>query len=607
MSWYGYMNGSSQSIDVLLVDDDSDVGDIAKTYLERADDRIDVQVTTSPTDALTIISAQTVDCIVADQRMPHMSGIEFLEAVREDYSHLPFILYTGKGSEDVASKAIRAGVSDYLQKESSSEHFTTLANRITNLVSKTRAEQEVKLTREYFSRILNHASDYVLIVTDFGEVQYASPAVERVMGYSPDKLVGTDAFEFVHPDDRSRATETFAKLLSNSDEEQSVVIEYRARDAEGSWKWIEVRGRNLLDDDVIEGILVNVRDISERKERELELARNRERFESLFNSIRDAIVVADPDLQIIECNPAFTDLFGYSLDEIRGEPTTILYDNETDYNRLGDMLSREDIDAKSPETVPYKMKSGQTFPGETTISQLRDEDGDLMGFIGLIRDISERNERLQQIKVIDRVLRHNLKNDMNIILGHSDLIQNESDGEVVTHAEMIAEKGEQLLELADNERKVTKFLADRPSRVSTDVVRVIETAVETSRSRHPNAEISVSVPDEQSVSAVGQFRIALEELIENAIIHSDREAPSVTVALDRDGKMVEIHIADTGPGIPEMERRVLTQEDELTPLNHGSGFGLWLVNLVVKHSRGTLDVTDNDPRGTIVTVRLPVS
>lgn len=97
------------------------------------------------------------------------------------------------------------------------------------------------------------------------------------------------------------------------------------------------------------------------------------------------------------------------------------------------------------------------------------------------------------------------------------------------------------------------------------------------------------------------------ELIENAITFSDRDVPSVTVGLDTDGEMVAIRIADDAPGIPDMERHVLVEGEDIQPLYHGSGFGLWLVNVLVHHSGGTLAVTENDPRGTIVTMRLPAS
>jgi CheY-like chemotaxis protein len=105
-------------IHVLHVDDEPGFADMAADFLARLDDRFDVETATNANDAIDQLGENEYDCIVSDFEMPGKDGIEFLRAVREDYPDLPFILYTGKGSEAVASEAISAGVTDYLQKES---------------------------------------------------------------------------------------------------------------------------------------------------------------------------------------------------------------------------------------------------------------------------------------------------------------------------------------------------------------------------------------------------------------------------------------------------------------------------------------------------------
>lgn len=133
----------SGTIRVLHVDDEPSLADMAATFLEREDDRITVHTGTNPADGLKQVADNEFDCIVSDYDMPGRTGIEFLEAVRENYSELPFILYTGKGSEEVASDAISAGVTDYLQKESGTGQYTVLANRISNAVEQYRSRKAV--------------------------------------------------------------------------------------------------------------------------------------------------------------------------------------------------------------------------------------------------------------------------------------------------------------------------------------------------------------------------------------------------------------------------------------------------------------------------------
>lgn len=133
-------------IRVLLVDDDADVANLTATYLVRVSGRITAVRKGSPAEGLTAIHEQSIDCIVSDYDMPGTNGLEFLESVRAIESDLPFILFTGRGSEEIASKAISAGVIDYLQKVGGPEQYEMLANRIENAVAQHRAEAEAPTT-----------------------------------------------------------------------------------------------------------------------------------------------------------------------------------------------------------------------------------------------------------------------------------------------------------------------------------------------------------------------------------------------------------------------------------------------------------------------------
>lgn len=136
----------SHPLTVLSVDDDPDFAGLTAAFLEREDDHIDVLTASNPTDALELFRAHDVDCIVSDYEMPGMDGLSFLESVRRIDESIPFILYTGKGSEEVAGDAISAGVTDYLQKATGNEQYALLANKIRNSVAQSRAEYERRLT-----------------------------------------------------------------------------------------------------------------------------------------------------------------------------------------------------------------------------------------------------------------------------------------------------------------------------------------------------------------------------------------------------------------------------------------------------------------------------
>ncbi|MDX1748067.1 MAG: response regulator, partial [Halobacteriales archaeon] len=127
-------------IRVLHVDDDREFVELAALMLERESESLSVITETSADAGLDHIESSPVDCVVSDYDMPRVDGLEFLRDVREREPDLPFVLFTGKGSEEIASAAISAGVSDYLQKVAGTDQFAVLANRIENLVSQARAE-----------------------------------------------------------------------------------------------------------------------------------------------------------------------------------------------------------------------------------------------------------------------------------------------------------------------------------------------------------------------------------------------------------------------------------------------------------------------------------
>ncbi|MDA3906213.1 MAG: PAS domain S-box protein [Bacteroidales bacterium] len=130
----------------------------------------------------------------------------------------------------------------------------------------------------------------------------------------------------------------------------------------------------------------------EDKTKEQLLKESEEKYRGLYNSIRDSILVADTNRNIIECNPAFYELFGYSKDEIIGKQTVYIYENESEFKALGEALKQHYGDAPFLKTVNYKKKSGEVFPGETNVFYLKDDNGEVNGFIGLIRDITEREQ-----------------------------------------------------------------------------------------------------------------------------------------------------------------------------------------------------------------------
>jgi len=294
------------NISIMTVDDDRDLAELTKSYLESEQRDFEVQIETSPTAALERLEegAADLEAIVSDYDMPRMDGIEFLQAVREEYPDLPFILFTGKGSEEVASEAISNHVTDYLQKGSDSSQYSVLANRLRNAVEQFRAKRALERSEEKFSKLIENSTDVVSIISENARFEYLSPSAKSVLGYEPEELVGECVFDYAHPNDRQSTMEEFFTAVEDPGREP--VVQFRFRDPDEEWPILEARGRNLLDDDVVDGFLVNSRDITPLKQRERSLEQQNERLESirktLIHDIRNPLTIAKHSVDLYRQN-----------------------------------------------------------------------------------------------------------------------------------------------------------------------------------------------------------------------------------------------------------------------------------------------------------------
>lgn len=216
--------------DTLVVDDDAEVAETTALMLERHG--LDAVWETSPRESLERLNerGEAIDCVVSDYRMPGMDGLELLDAVRDVSPGLPFVLFTARGSERIASAAIDAGVSGYIQK-GGNEQYDRLANRVEEAIEKRRAEEALEKRRKQFETVFEHAFDGIFVLDmDEAVIVDANPRACELLAYPYDELVGT-SIEAVHPDDHEEYVRIGRELVAEGDRERVESLCY-TRDGE---------------------------------------------------------------------------------------------------------------------------------------------------------------------------------------------------------------------------------------------------------------------------------------------------------------------------------------------------------------------------------------
>ena len=231
--------------------------------------------------------------------------------------------------------------------------------------------------------------------------------------------------------------------------------------------------------------------------------------------------------------------------------------------------------------------------------------GVLVGTVAELRDEQQRTAELNRRNlVLNRVLRHNIRNETNIILGYADNLAGELEGEPASDARLIRGKARNVARLGKKARQIEQTLATERDRFRVNVEPLAAEAVETIRQDHPEVTVTTSIPEEAWVEADEMLSVVIENLLENAAEHSS-EHVEIELTVETAGDTVRIVVSDTGPGIPPQEMMAL--ESDETDLDHGSGLGLRLVQWLVDHYDGSITFAERTPRGTVVTIELPRS
>ncbi|MFB6298659.1 MAG: sensor histidine kinase [Halobacteriales archaeon] len=231
--------------------------------------------------------------------------------------------------------------------------------------------------------------------------------------------------------------------------------------------------------------------------------------------------------------------------------------------------------------------------------------GALLGVVtGLREQHREMREITQRNHVMNRVLRHNIRNSMNVIHGRASLLAEEIDGEQRYDLETIKQTADEVVSLSEAARKIDMLTSDT-DRGPVEITTLVEECLVTVRQAYPTATFETDLPETAWVDTDPIVRSVLINLLENAVEHDDTDTDTrVSITVETSSGDICIRVADNGPGIPVDQREILFTDRE-EPTRHGDGLGLWLVKWVADYYDGELRFDSNEPQGSIVSLHLP--
>ncbi|WP_100190875.1 PAS domain-containing response regulator [Halohasta litchfieldiae] len=382
---------NKRSIQVLHVDDDLDLTNLVGNYLERKDTQIELQTAASIDEGLSIVSEGNIDCIISDYDMSNKTGVEFLRSVRKQDKNLPFILFTGKGSEEVASEAISMGVTDYIQKKTATSQYALLANRIRNAVESVWAQNE----RDRHLEAIETAREGISILDEDGYFVYVNQAYADLYGYQPNEILG-EHWEFLSPADEIPYTyEEILPILNESGYWHGVTTGLRAD--QSTFVEDQVLARTNAD-----GVVCTVRNITEQEENKKELKQTNVLLSTLFDALPVGVLAEDDNRDVMAVNQQLYEFF-----EVSGSPSEAIgKDCEQFASKVSELVVDstefvEQINTVASEGEPIEedeivRTNGQTF--ERSYQPIEFAGGD--GHLWVYYDATDRTNHERQLKAL---------------------------------------------------------------------------------------------------------------------------------------------------------------------------------------------------------------
>lgn len=357
------------------------------------------------------------------------------------------------------------------------------------------------------------------------------------------------------------------------------------------------------------GLLIGYHDYR-RQRKATSLTQEKDRLNALFQNIGAPAAMLefqDDDLAIKRVNSTLENTFSLPPDELIDQPITKLPAPPTE--EVMEHIEREDCDPQKCSTckqrtcvqgLEYRTPT-QTLHFMVQVSPFTagDTEGAFLSYV----DNTDNKLKQQKLTVMNRVLRHDLRNRINVIMGNAELLRNKLPEEETEEVDTVISNAEELVRLGNRVKTLEK---KRDETYPVNLSRETLDQINHFKDEHPKTEVETDLPEELWIQGGPLLNLAIESLLENTVDHNDLPEDEVEITVEAEEDVngtAAINIRDNGPGMPEAVLEVLERGEE-TSLDHSEGISLWIVKWILNVMGGELDFEQNEPRGTIATIRL---
>ena len=500
---------------------------------------------------------------------------------------------------------------------------------IINILTR-RSKKLVRNQILYYEKLLERSEDFVFVVDEKANIKYISPSYEKKIGRKIESRIGKSIFEFLHPDDIDFIKREFKGIIVDK---QSRSIDIRMKNGFDEWIYVHAYGQNLFDDVLINGIVVNFWDITQRKKNEELINKSELKFRQIFDAFPDIYFQADLNGVITEISPSITKISGYTRDEILSLPSkdynNFVSDWETISAKFETEISVHDYDTK------VTTKDGNVINCSLSAELIFSDNNSIpVAIQGVIRDISSRIKNQQSIRKSElklkeankskeklfSIIAHDLigpigtnKSIVDLIVGQVDELSHEEIISLITSLKPTLDSTYLLIE---NLLSWARIQQDRlkPSKEDILLNKIVEEVVELLSDQAQRKSIKLVISGDKAIKVVAdknQLEIVLRNLISNAIKFSNLGG-MISISFDVIKELTEVKIADSGIGMSQdqidnvLAGKGVTDIMRGTDNEKGTGFGLIIVNEFVNNNGGALSVVSKVGEGTTFKFTLPM-